>query len=79
MPSDETFNQPFDTLLQNRFILGSPEECYAQLRTYWEDLGVNHLIMRTHWAGMPLNIALDSMRLISEELLPEIKKVRPVG
>lgn len=79
MPSDETFNQPFDTLLQNRFILGSPEECYAQLRTYWEDLGVNHLIMRTHWAGMPLNIALDSMRLISEELLPEIKKVGPVG
>jgi alkanesulfonate monooxygenase SsuD/methylene tetrahydromethanopterin reductase-like flavin-dependent oxidoreductase (luciferase family) len=75
MPEDETFAQDFEQLLQDRFVLGSPEACYEQLRPYWEELGVNHLIIRTHWAGMPLSTALSSMRLISEELLPALRKV----
>ncbi len=75
MPSNETFDQPFESLLQDRFVLGSPEECYQQLRPYWEELGVNHLVIRTHWAGMPLDTALHSMRLISTELIPELKKL----
>jgi alkanesulfonate monooxygenase SsuD/methylene tetrahydromethanopterin reductase-like flavin-dependent oxidoreductase (luciferase family) len=75
MPDDESFDKDFDALVQDRFVLGSPEECYEQLRPYWEALGVNHLIIRTHWAGMPLSSALASMRLISDELLPELRKV----
>lgn len=75
MPEDESFDQEFNDLLQDRFVLGSPEECYEQLRPYWEELGVNHLIIRTHWAGMPLSTALSSLRLISNELLPELHKV----
>ena len=62
--------------MRDRFILGSPEECCEQLRPYIEELGVNHLIFRTHWAGMPLPVALASMRLISDELLPALKKLR---
>ena len=73
MPDDETFDQGFDDLLRDRFILGSPEECCEQLRPCIEELGVNHLIFRTHWAGMPLPVALSSMRLISDELLPALK------
>ena len=75
MPEDETFDQEFDDLLAGRFVLGSPEECYEQLRPYWEQLGVNHLIVRTHWAGMPLDTALHSMNMISKELLPVLRKV----
>ena len=75
MPEDETFNQEFDALLQDRFVLGSPEECYEQLRPYWEELGINHLIIRSHWAGMPLSTSLSSLRLISEELLPALRRV----
>ncbi|MCZ6875154.1 MAG: LLM class flavin-dependent oxidoreductase [bacterium] len=75
MPEDESFDQEFDDLLQDRFVLGSPQECYEQLRPYWEELGVNHLIIRTHWAGMPLSTALSSMRLISDELLPALRNV----
>ena len=52
-----------------------PEECYEQLRPYFDELGVNHLIFRTHWAGMPLPTALASMRLISDELLPALRKL----
>lgn len=75
MPADETFNQTLENLIEDRFVLGSPEECYQQLRPYWEELGVNHLVIRTHWSGMPLSTALSSMRLISDELLPELRKV----
>lgn len=75
LPGDETFNQPFEELLQDRFVLGSPEECYEQLRPCWEELGVNYLFFRTHWSGMPVGHALSSMRLISDELLPELRKI----
>lgn len=75
MPESESFDQPPEELFAERFILGSPEECYDQLRPYREELGVNHLVIRSHWAGMPLETALSSMRLISDELLPELRKV----
>ena len=75
MPDDESFDKDFEELTSNRFVLGSPEECYEQLQPYWQELGVSHLIFRTHWAGMPADTALDSMRLISKELLPELQKL----
>ncbi len=75
MPDDESFDKDFEELTSNRFVLGSPEECYEQLQPYWQELGVSHLIFRTHWAGMPADTALDSMRLISEEPLPELRKL----
>ncbi|MEE9274575.1 MAG: LLM class flavin-dependent oxidoreductase [bacterium] len=75
MPGNESFDQPFESLLEDRFILGSPEECFAQLRPYWEEVGMNHLVIRTHWAGMPVAAALHSMEMISDELLPELRKV----
>lgn len=76
MPGKEDFTQSFDELSKGRFILGSPEECYEQLKPYWEEFGVNHLLIRTNWAGMPLYNSLASIRLISDELLPELKKVK---
>ena len=75
MPENETFDQAIEDLVKDRFILGSPEECYEQLRPYWEEFGVNHLIFRAHWVGMPLALALSSMRLISRELVPELRKL----
>ncbi len=75
MPEDESFDKDFEELIEGRFILGAPQECYEQLQPYWEELGVNHLCFRTHWAGMPLSTALHSMRLISDELLPELRKL----
>jgi len=76
LPTGETFRQPFEDLLKDRFVLGSPEECYAQLRPCWEEVGANFLFFRTHWSGMPLSTALSSMRMISTELLPALRQVR---
>jgi alkanesulfonate monooxygenase SsuD/methylene tetrahydromethanopterin reductase-like flavin-dependent oxidoreductase (luciferase family) len=76
LPGTDTFRQPFEALLRDRFVLGSPEECYAQLRPCWEEAGANFLFFRTHWSGMPLGHALSSMRLISDELLPALRRVK---
>jgi alkanesulfonate monooxygenase SsuD/methylene tetrahydromethanopterin reductase-like flavin-dependent oxidoreductase (luciferase family) len=77
MPDDTDFSRSLEELIEGRFILGSPEDCYAGLKPYWQEFGVNHLIIRTHWAAMPLSAALQSMRLISDELLPELHRVSP--
>lgn len=77
LPAGETFHQPFEELLKDRFVLGSPEECYEQLRPCWEDVGANFLFFRTHWSGMPLSTALASMRLLSEELIPALRQAVP--
>lgn len=75
MPAGETFDQSPEDLFANRFVLGSPEDCYEQLRPYWERLGINHLVVRSHWAGMPVEAAKQGMHLFSTELLPELRKV----
>ena len=36
--------------------------------------GVNHIIIRTHWTGMLPPAALSSMRLLTDELLPKLRK-----
>src|SRR6516225_9892171 len=32
LPGNDSFRQPFEALLRDRFVLGSPEDCYEQLR-----------------------------------------------
>jgi alkanesulfonate monooxygenase SsuD/methylene tetrahydromethanopterin reductase-like flavin-dependent oxidoreductase (luciferase family) len=75
LPGQESFRQPLDALVEGRFVLGSPAECYAQLRPVWEEVGANFLVLRTHWSGMPVADALASMRLISDELLPALHRI----
>jgi alkanesulfonate monooxygenase SsuD/methylene tetrahydromethanopterin reductase-like flavin-dependent oxidoreductase (luciferase family) len=79
LPAEETFQRPFEDLARDRFILGSPEECYEQLRPYWEQAGVNYLLLRTHWCGLPFGAALQSMRLMSDELLPALRRLANSG
>ena len=75
LPADDHFHEEAEELIRDRFILGSPEECYEQLRPCWAEVGANFLVLRTHWSGMPLGHALGSMRLISDELLPALRRV----
>jgi alkanesulfonate monooxygenase SsuD/methylene tetrahydromethanopterin reductase-like flavin-dependent oxidoreductase (luciferase family) len=67
------FRQALEALAKDRFILGTPEDCYQQLEPYAKRLGVNHLILRTQWSGLPLASALGSMRLMAQELLPALR------
>ena len=73
LPGDESFEIPVEELEKDRFILGTPEDCIAQLRPWRTELGVDHFLFRTHWSGMPAASALASMKLLDEEVIPALR------
>lgn len=75
MPGFEDFRGSMEHLMKDRFVLGTPDECHAELERYARLCGVDHLVLRTHWAGMSMRDALASMQLISDELLPALRKL----
>ncbi len=72
LPGDETFALPFEELLADRFVLGTPDDCLAQLAP-WRELGVDTFVIRSHWPGMPVDAALSSLRLITDEVMPALR------
>jgi hypothetical protein len=77
MPEHERINKSIDELVNDRFVIGSPEDCWNQLEPYIKELGVTHFVFRTQFLGMPLANALASMRLMSDELLPALHAAKP--
>ena len=61
-----------------RRVVGTLQDLVGKyLDSCWEEAGANFLIFRTHWSGMPVGQALASMRLIGDELLPELQRIKP--
>jgi alkanesulfonate monooxygenase SsuD/methylene tetrahydromethanopterin reductase-like flavin-dependent oxidoreductase (luciferase family) len=73
LPSEETFDLPFERLRQDRFVIGTPDDCLDQLLAWRDDLGVDHFIFRPFWSGMPVDTALESMDLLSREVIPALR------
>jgi alkanesulfonate monooxygenase SsuD/methylene tetrahydromethanopterin reductase-like flavin-dependent oxidoreductase (luciferase family) len=73
-PDDSGFDQDFEKLIGDRFLIGSPDEVAAQILSLQRRLGVNHLVMSTEWAGMPETLALESLEMIASELIPRIRQ-----
>jgi alkanesulfonate monooxygenase SsuD/methylene tetrahydromethanopterin reductase-like flavin-dependent oxidoreductase (luciferase family) len=73
LPATESFAVPFETLLQDRFILGDPDDCMRQIRTHQEQLGITHMTFRVHWPGMPHALVRRTIRLLGEKVLPAFR------
>jgi alkanesulfonate monooxygenase SsuD/methylene tetrahydromethanopterin reductase-like flavin-dependent oxidoreductase (luciferase family) len=69
LPVADRINVPFEQILENRFIIGDPDQCTHEIRRY-QELGVETIIMRMQWPGMPQEQALSSIRLMGQEVLP---------
>jgi probable F420-dependent oxidoreductase len=73
LPADDSgFDQDFESLIGNRFLIGSPDEVAAQILAIHRRLGVNHLVMSTEWAGMPESLAIETIDMIARELFPRV-------
>ena len=68
-----SFARPVAELEDERFVIGTPDECLAQLLP-WTKLGVNHFVFKTSWPGMPLPVALQSLDLLTREVIPVLRK-----
>lgn len=71
LPADDGFDLPFERLVTDRFLIGSPDDVIQQLEP-WTALGIDHLIVRTHWSGMPVEHSLQSIRLLTDHVLPAL-------
>jgi alkanesulfonate monooxygenase SsuD/methylene tetrahydromethanopterin reductase-like flavin-dependent oxidoreductase (luciferase family) len=75
LPQEDTLDLPFDELRDQRFIIGSPDDCVEQLLLYHERLGANHFLLRVQWAGMPQEQVLDAITVFGERVIPHLRDV----
>ncbi|MFO1282376.1 MAG: LLM class flavin-dependent oxidoreductase [Burkholderiales bacterium] len=76
LPADDTFTAAFEELARDRFIIGGPDDCVEAIGRLERELGATHLIMRMQTPGMPVDDALRSMRLFTEEVMPALRAHR---
>lgn len=71
LPAADRIDVPFDQVLQDRFIIGSPEECIAEIKKY-QALGIEELVLRCQWPGMPNADACKAIELFGKAVLPYV-------
>ena len=70
---DASIATDLDRLMEDRFIIGGPEQCVARIRTFVERYGMTHLICRTFFPGMPHAHILRELELIAREVMPAFR------
>ena len=72
LPGEESFSVPYRDLAQDRFLLGSPDDVVSELTRYNAELGVNMMIFRMQWPGMPHEQVLKQIELLGREVVPRV-------
>ncbi|MFQ5667327.1 MAG: LLM class flavin-dependent oxidoreductase [Candidatus Binatia bacterium] len=67
-----------DHLLEDTFVVGSPDECVERLATYAE-LGVTHISLRLLWPAMEQAEVLRMIELTATRILPALHACRQGG
>ena len=60
-------------LMADRFIIGGPDECVAQIRRFIEQYGTTHLVFRTFFPGMPHAHIMRELDLLAREVMPAFR------
>jgi alkanesulfonate monooxygenase SsuD/methylene tetrahydromethanopterin reductase-like flavin-dependent oxidoreductase (luciferase family) len=76
MPKDESLSVPYEELVRDRFIVGTPGECRGEIERYNRVLGVNHFLLRLQWPGMPQKLVLDQIALLGGEVFPALREMK---
>ena len=72
--SDSTATDILAELRRDRFIIGSPSRVIEQVKYFKEQFGMDHLVCRLHFPGMPPEKVLAAVRLIGEEVIPAFRE-----
>ena len=70
---DQTPVNQLEALSQDRFIIGSPEDCVGRLRRFVETFGVDHLICRLYFPGIPHDHIMQELKLLATEVFPAFR------
>jgi probable F420-dependent oxidoreductase len=70
---DASIATDLDKLMEDRFIIGGPEQCLARIRRFAEEYGMTHLICRMFFPGMPHARIMRGLELIAREVMPGLR------
>jgi alkanesulfonate monooxygenase SsuD/methylene tetrahydromethanopterin reductase-like flavin-dependent oxidoreductase (luciferase family) len=59
-----------DAISQDRFLIGSPETVIRQLQKFKSAFGVDHLICRLYFPGIPHKFIMNELKLLASEVMP---------
>ena len=67
---DASIATDLDRLMEDRFIIGGPDQCVRKIRRFVEEYGMTHLICRIFFPGMPHEYIMRELELIAREVAP---------
>jgi len=67
---DASIATDLDRLMQNRFLIGGPDQIRKTLEPFVRDYGLTHLICRLFFPGMPHRHIMRELELIAKEVMP---------
>ena len=70
---DSTPVDQLQALGQDRFIIGNPEECVTKIKRFIDTFGMDHLICRMYFPGMPHSHIMTELKLLASEVFPAFR------
>ena len=70
---DSTAVDRLETIARDRFLIGSPETIRAELRRFVEVFGLDHLICRLYFPGIPHGFIMRELELLAQEVIPAFR------
>ncbi|MDE2006028.1 MAG: LLM class flavin-dependent oxidoreductase [Rhodospirillales bacterium] len=72
MPAEDHFDRDFESLANDRFLLGTPAEVTEQLLALNRRFGVNYFVVCTHLPGTPHTQAMEQLEMFATEVMPAL-------
>jgi alkanesulfonate monooxygenase SsuD/methylene tetrahydromethanopterin reductase-like flavin-dependent oxidoreductase (luciferase family) len=70
---DASIATDLDKLMEDRFIIGGPDQVIPKIQRFVESYGMTHLICRTFFPGMPHAHVMKELDLLAKEVMPAFK------
>ena len=64
--SRNDFNNDFKSFSKDRFIIGNVQDVTAEIKSYRDQLGIDHLICRVQWPGLGQEQVISSIKRLGE-------------
>ena len=67
-------NTPYDDILRQRVVYGTPEAVVERLQEYKEELNISGVVLEMNYGGqVPYDRVVNSIRLLTEKVIPKFK------
>jgi probable F420-dependent oxidoreductase len=70
---DAAIATDLDKVMQDRFLIGDPDQVVRALRPFVEQYGCTHLICRLFFPGMPHRHIMRELELLAKEVMPAFR------